>query len=432
MDSHHDHLPPRNGADVIRPALRAAATPVTALDRGLIRALMNLAGNPPVAMYLWDGEEVVAGGPDPVARVVVRGRRALARMFLAPDVGFGDCYADGLIEVEGNLVEFLESVYRAMADARPSALRTALMRWVNRPRSNSLATARANIRHHYDIGNDFYRLWLDQRMVYTCAYYPSAQSTLEEAQLAKLDHVCRKLRLEPGLSVVEAGCGWGALALHMARHYGVRVRAYNISHEQLTYAREQARLQGLEDRVTFVEDDYRNIGGTFDRFVSVGMLEHVGPEHYHTLGEVIHRSLGANGLGLIHTIGRNSPRPNNAWTERRIFPGSRPPSLSEMARIFEPWDFSVLDVENLRLHYGRTCRDWLERFERVADRVEQRFDQRFVRMWRLYLAGSVSAFTTGSLQLFQVVFAPGRSNAVPWTRYHLYRDERASDHPRRR
>jgi cyclopropane-fatty-acyl-phospholipid synthase len=430
MDSHHDRLPSQDGSEVLGRASPAPASPVTGIDRSVIRTLLKLAGNPPVTVGLWDGRVVSAGGPDPVAHLVIRDRRALLRMFLSPDVGFGDSYADGLIEVEGDLVQFLESVYRALGAAPPGVLRTVLMRWVNRPRPNSLATARDNIRHHYDIGNDFYRLWLDERMVYTCAYYRSASATLEEAQIAKLDHVCRKLRLEPGLSVVEAGCGWGALALHMARHYGARVMAYNISRQQLAYAREQARAQGLEDRVTFVEDDYRNITGRFDRFVSVGMLEHVGPEHYQALGRVIHRTLEPDGLGLIHTIGRNSPRPNNAWTERRIFPGSRPPSLSEMARIFEPWDFSVLDVENLRRHYARTCQDWLGRFDRVADRVEQTFDRRFVRMWRLYLAGSVSAFSTGSLQLFQVVFAPGASNAVPWTRYHVYREDGAGSDPR--
>jgi cyclopropane-fatty-acyl-phospholipid synthase len=258
-------------------------------------------------------------------------------------------------------------------------------------------------------------------MVYTCAYYPRAETSLAEAQVAKMDHVCRKLQLAPGQRVVEAGCGWGALALHMARHYGVEVRAYNISHQQIAFARERARAEGLEDRVTFVEDDYRTIRGRYDRFVSVGMLEHVGPEHYRELGRVIHDCLDPTGLGLVHTIGRNYPRPNNPWTERRIFPGSRPPSLSEMALIFEPWDLSILDVENLRRHYGRTCQDWLTRFERAADQVERMFDSRFVRMWRLYLAGSVAAFTTGSLQLFQVVFAPGQSNQVPWTREHLYR-----------
>jgi cyclopropane-fatty-acyl-phospholipid synthase len=410
----------------------AGTQSVTALDRWIARTLVGLAGNPDVAVALWDGQVVNAVSQNPAARLDVRERRALRRMLLAPDVGFGDSYSDGSIDVEGDLVDCLETVYRAIAVASPSLLRRQLTAWANRPRSNTLVRARDNIRHHYDIGNDFYRLWLDERMVYTCAYYPHPDATLEEAQLAKMDHVCRKLQLAPGQTVVEAGCGWGALALHMARHYGVRVRAYNISKQQLAFARARARDEELADRVEFVEDDYRNISGRYDRFVSVGMLEHVGPENYRELGRLIHGCLAPDGLGLIHTIGRNAPRPNNPWTERRIFPGSRPPSLSEMTRIFEPWDFSVLDVENLRLHYGRTCRDWLDRFERSADRVEQMFDERFVRLWRVYLAGSVAAFTTGSMQLFQVVFAPGQSDQVPWTREHLYRPAAQAEAERHR
>ena len=151
-----------------------------------------------------------------------------------------------------------------------------------------------------------------------------------------------------------------------------------------------------------------------------GCSEHVGVDNYRTLGEVAARSLKADGRGLIHSIGRNAPAPNNPWIERRIFPGSYPPSLAEMSTIFEPQEFSILDVENLRLHYARTCRAWLDRFEAAADRVAEMYDADFVRAWRLYLSGSVAAFTTGSLQLFQVVFAPGTSNAVPMTREHMY------------
>jgi cyclopropane-fatty-acyl-phospholipid synthase len=235
-----------------------------------------------------------------------------------------------------------------------------------------------------------------------------------------MDHVCRKLRLRPGQAVIEAGCGWGALALHMARHYGVTVRAFNISHEQIAYARRRARAEGLDRRVEFVEDDYRNVTGTCDAFASVGMLEHVGKGCYRQLGEVIHRCLKPEGIGLIHSIGRNQQAPPNAWLERRIFPGSYLPCLREILDVLEPWDFSVLDVENLRLHYALTLRHWLERFEKSVDRVRAMFDDPFVRTWRLYLAASLAGFSTGHIQLFQVVFAPATSNAVPWTRADLY------------
>jgi len=235
-----------------------------------------------------------------------------------------------------------------------------------------------------------------------------------------MDHICRKLHLKPGETVVEAGCGWGSLALHMARHYGVNVRAFNISRQQVIYARAVAEAAGLSDRVEYVEDDYRNIAGRFDAFVSVGMLEHVGINNYEELGKVIQRSLKEDGRGLIHTIGRNKAELMNAWIEKRIFPGAYPPTLGEMIDIFEPAGFSIIDVENLRLHYAKTLEHWLERFETADKQITEMFDQQFVRAWRLYLAGSLASFSTGWLQLFQVVFAQPDKNNLPWTRAHLY------------
>jgi cyclopropane-fatty-acyl-phospholipid synthase len=314
-------------------------------------------------------------------------------------------------------VDFLESAYRGEARSR------RLRQWAHGrsyDKRNNPSRSRDNVYHHYDIGNAFYRLWLDEQLLYTCAYFPEPDLILEQAQIAKMDHVCRKLRLQRGESVIEAGCGWGALALHMARRYGVQVRAFNLSREQVAFARERAAAEGLDGQVEFVEDDYRNIDGPCDAFVSVGMLEHVGPDHYSDLGGVMHRCLGERGRGLIHTIGRNRAMPMNPWIEKRIFPGAYPPSLREMMEIFEPWEFSVLDVENLRLHYARTLEHWLARFERSVDQVRAMFDERFVRTWRLYLSGSIAGFTTGQMQLFQVLFASPENNDVPSTRAHLY------------
>jgi cyclopropane-fatty-acyl-phospholipid synthase len=227
--------------------------------------------------------------------------------------------------------------------------------------------------------------------------------------------------------VVEAGFGWGSLARHMAKHYGVRVRAYNISRQQVAFARARAKAEGFDHLVEYVEDDYRNARGEYDAFVSVGMLEHVGMENYPTLGAVARNALKENGRGLIHTIGRNNPGKMSPWIEKRIFPGAHPPSLSETMRIFEPNGFSVLDVENLRLHYAKTLANWLERFEANAETIARETDPSFVRAWRLYLAGSLAAFTAGDLQLYQVVFAQGASNEVPWTRWHMYRDTLRQD-----
>ena len=387
--------------------------------RLLERTLARL-GNPAVEFNLWTGERIAPAGVEPVCRVRICSRTTLLAIVADPAVRFPDAYCDGRIEIEGDLVRLLESVYLAGERAPAASPLGRLVGRLHRPHVNTFAGSRANIHHHYDISNAFYELWLGQTMAYTCAYYPSAETCLDQAQIAKMDHVCRKMRLRAGESVVEAGCGWGTLALHMARHYGVKVRAFNISQEQVAYARERAEREGLAGQVEYVHDDYRNIRGRYDAFVSVGMLEHVGVENYEGLGALIARSLGENGRGLIHSIGRNYPAPMQPWIEKRIFPGACPPSLAQMARIFEPHNLSILDVENLRLHYAQTLRHWLERFELAGDRVQQMFDATFVRMWRMYLAGSVAAFTTGTLQLFQVVFATAHNNDLPRTRAHLY------------
>jgi cyclopropane-fatty-acyl-phospholipid synthase len=357
--------------------------------------------------------------PAPTHALVVHSRRALWGLARDPQFGFGEGYASGAVSIDGDFCEFLRMVVAATAKSAPQP-RT----WRRLLRRNkcSLSSSRENIHRHYDIGNDFYKLWLDDGMLYTCAYYRDPRMSLEQAQVAKMDHVCRKLRLQPGETVIEAGCGWGGFALHMARSYGVTVRAFNISREQIRYARDTARRENLDGRVEFIEDDWRNCSGTCDAFVSIGMLEHVGIENYRQLGEVIDRCLDPAGRGLIHSIGRNFPQPLNSWIERRIFPGAQPPSLGQAMEIFEGRNLSVLDVENIRLHYALTCRDWLLRFEdRLAD-VREMFDERFVRMWRLYLATSMVAFECGTLQLFQMLFAPGRSNVTPWTREYQYSD----------
>jgi cyclopropane-fatty-acyl-phospholipid synthase len=393
------------------------------VDQWLLRQVHNSTGQAPVQFGLKNSGAVCpldAGSP---VKVIFADRRTLARLLLNPEVEFGDAYSDGRIEVQGDLVRLLELVLHFRVRSNRESLFSRLFAfWLDRLQENTFTGSRKNIHRHYDLSNDFYKLWLDSRMVYTCAYFPSSSAPLEEAQAAKMDHVCRKIQLRPGEKVAEAGCGWGALAVWMAKHYGVRVRSFNISHEQILYARDCARREGLKDRVEFVEDDYRNISGRYDAFVSVGMLEHVGAEHYEELGSIIHRTIGDSGRGLLHFIGKNRPRPFSSWIRKRIFPGAYAPALRQVMKIFEPWDFSVLDVENLRLHYARTLEHWLSRFERHSNKISSMFGPDFVRAWRLYLAGSIASFRVGTLQLFQVVFAGSQCHSLPWTRAHLYAD----------
>lgn len=410
----------RHGTLAAEPRPAVPASKVYSAEKLLLARMMESLGNPPLDLVLWDGQTVTNAGAVPAARVLIRDRGALLKLIANAELGFGEMYTKERVEVQGDLVGCLEAIYRSMRSVRRGQIAQKLLAPFKAPRRNTQPRARRNIHHHYDIGNDFYKLWLDRELVYTCAYFPDATLSLEEAQTAKLDYVCRKLRLTPGETVLEAGCGWGSLALHMAKRYGVTVRAYNISRQQIAYARERARAEGMDGRVQFIEDDYRNVAGEFDAFVSVGMLEHVGTDQYQALGAVIDRSLRPAGRGLIHTIGRDYPSPMTPWIERNIFPGACPPSLSQMMQIFEPYGFSVLDVENLRLHYAKTLEHWLARYEANAARVLQMFDAAFVRTWRLYLAGSLAAFRSGDMQLFQVCFNRSGHNRIPWTRQHLY------------
>jgi cyclopropane-fatty-acyl-phospholipid synthase len=353
-----------------------------------------------------------------VGDLLVGDRRALVGLAVNANLYFGEAYMAGRIRIRGSLSEVIHGLSRSSA-ANPSRWERATAFLA---RANDVGAARRNVEHHYDLGNDFYSLWLDADMVYTCAYYADEAMTLDEAQTAKLDLVCRKLQLRPGETVIEAGCGWGALALHMARRYGVHVRAFNLSAEQLHWARARAAHEGLDDRVEFIEDDYRNVTGQCDAFVSVGMLEHVGRRSYASLADVLRRTIKrSGGRGLLHFIGRDVPRPLNAWIRRRIFPGAYVPALAEVARnVLAPAEMSIVDVENLRLHYARTLADWSDRFAAARERILARSGEEFCRTWELYLAGSEASFRTGWMQLFQIVFAPRESPPPFVTRAPLY------------
>lgn len=378
-------------------------------------------GKPPVRLVLWDGSVPYDPGRA-IGTIRFRTRAAFWKSLASPELGMGDAFTAGELSIDGDLIDVLYHCAIGIACVGQERFKRSFFGRLPVPGINSVAGSAKHIAHHYDLGNDFYRLWLDKQMVYTCAYYPSADASLERAQFAKMDHVARKLQLKPGMSVFEAGCGWGALALHMARRYGVNVCAFNISKEQLAYARERAAQTGLANRVTFIEDDYRNIRGQCDAFVSIGMLEHVGLDHYAKLGTIIKQTLAPHGHALVHSVGRARPMPVNAWLEKRIFPGSQPPSISEMMQIFEPNALVVSDIENLRLHYAQTLTEWLRRFDACIDDVQALYDDTFVRAWRLYLAGCAASFKASSLQLYQVVVTHPRHNAIPVNRAHLYQE----------
>ena len=394
----------------------ASVRRASAIDRWLVAHLQRVITPAAVRLELWDGSSPYNDSSPPLGTLVIHDRRTLVGLAAYPDLYFGESYMAGRLDVRGPLEPVIEALTRL---GRPRVT------WRDRLAltfPNTLSASRRNVHSHYDLGNDFYQLWLDHDLVYTCAYYANEQMSLDEAQIAKLDLVCRKLRLRPGERVVETGCGWGALALHMARHYGVHVCAFNISPEQLSFARERAAREGLADRVEFIDDDYRNVTGQYDAFVSVGMLEHVGRHHLKTVSSVLRRTIRPDGgRGLLHFIGRDVRCPLNAWIRRRIFPGGYTPTVAEVAtHTLGPAGMSIIDIENLRQHYARTLAHWGERFALVKDRVRQAYGDEFQRAWELYLAGSQAAFATGWMQLFQILFVPCGSAPPSWTRSDPY------------
>ncbi|MEO6041127.1 MAG: cyclopropane-fatty-acyl-phospholipid synthase family protein [Croceibacterium sp.] len=281
---------------------------------------------------------------------------------------------------------------------------------------NHEARAKANVAHHYDLGNELYRLFLDEDMQYSCAYYLRADDTLEQAQRNKLAHIAAKLDLKPGMTVLDIGCGWGGLALYLNRVAGVDVTGVTLSQQQLALARKRAAAAGVAGQVRFELTDYRRLTQTYDRIVSVGMFEHVGAKHYREFFAKCRALLKPDGVMLLHTVGRfDEPSAGDPFADKYIFPGYHLPNLSQLVRGVEQSRLIVSDVETLRLHYALTLREWLKRTRAEKDALARLHDEKFVRMWEYYLAGAISMFENGSGCNFQVQLVRDR-RALPLAR----------------
>ena len=374
------------------------------------------------------------GGSD--LRVVARlhDRSLPWKLALAPSLALGEAYMDGRFTIEsGSLRQFLEIVTSNLAalDAHPlRRVRDRLsglgLRWRRR---NPRKRARANVEHHYDLSGALYGLFLDADRQYSCGYFAEGCDTLEDAQAAKKRHLAAKLLLKPGNRVLDIGCGWGGLALDLARQADVRVQGITLSGEQLEEARARARACGLAERVRFDLLDYRDVGERFDRIVSVGMFEHVGLAHYDEFFSRLGRVLAPDGVAVVHAIGRRLPPCGmDPWISKYIFPGAYVPALSEVMAAVERSGLWVTDVEILRVHYAETLRHWYERFQENRHHARALYDERFCRMWEFYLATCEMLFRQGDLMVFQIQLAHGR-DAVPLTRDYITDHDRSSAAP---
>lgn len=349
------------------------------------------------------------------------------RLWFNPKLAVGEAYMDGTLTIEqGSLYDFLalagDNMTRAEADMVGWTDMAARM--LRRLRQfNPAGRARRNVAHHYDLSGTLYDLFLDNDRQYSCAYFPRPDASLEEAQDAKKNHIAAKLLLKPGMRVLDIGCGWGGMALSLARLEDVHVTGITLSEEQLKVARERAQRAGLAHRVEFHLRDYRHQEGRFDRIVSVGMFEHVGVNHYGAFFEKVKSLLPPDGVALLHSIGRaDGPGHTNPWIQKYIFPGGYSPALSEVMPAVERTGLYVTDIEILRLHYAETLRRWRERFQRHRDRIRELYDERFCRMWEFYLAGSEIAFRYMGHIVFQMQMSPS-VDAVPLTRDYITETE---------
>jgi cyclopropane-fatty-acyl-phospholipid synthase len=404
---------------------------MTLIDRFLDRAIQR--GELTVAFP--GGRVATYGRPDAeLGHVAIRfaDARALRQMLADPSLGTAEAYMDGRLAIErGDIRDFLTlaTANNRWEDGRGSLDASRLRRAIDNvrfriDRVNMARRARRNVAHHYDLSDRLYDLFLDADRQYSCAYFADPGDSLEQAQHAKKAHIAAKLAIEPGMRVLDIGCGWGGMALYLHRTTGAEVCGITLSQEQLKVARRRAEMAGVDAHVRFELVDYRHMTGTFDRIVSVGMFEHVGPAHYRTFFRQCRKLLSPGGVMLLHTIGRaGGPGVTDAFTAKYIFPGGYIPALSEIVRGHEGLRMHCTDIEVLRLHYAHTLAHWYDRVVAHRDAIVAMYDERFYRMWTYYLAGSEVSFRHGGLVNYQLQYARDR-HALPMTRDYMVERER--------
>ena len=367
----------------------------------------------------------VGTGSDPTVTVTFHDPKLGSKLFINPALYAGEGYMDGTLTIEdGDLFDMLDLVLANIGTAHghwAARMLKSIERIGGLLRTyNPISRAAKNVAHHYDLSSTLYERFLDEDMQYSMAYYRSPNDSLEIAQRNKVDHIATKLCLEPGMSVLDVGCGWGGLALGLHQRHGVNVTGISLSEEQLKVALDRTEKAGVGDAVRFLYQDYRDVEGAFDRIVSVGMFEHVGLPMYRTFFKTMRERLVDDGIALLHTIGRaDGPGASDSWTLKYIFPGGYAPALSEIVPHVERAGFYITDVETLRLHYAYTLKEWRRRFMDHRDEMEKIYDARFCRMWEFFLASAEASFRHACHVNFHIQMSPALE-AVPLTRDYMY------------
>lgn len=392
------------------------------INKNIVKSIAEHLSDRPFDLEYWDGEIIKYGEGEPEFKLIIKNFPSKKELLSDPSVALGEAYMKGDIDIEGDLQKFFESIIR---NKDSFMNKNTVFRLASKIKAPSLIKSKKDIAHHYDIGNDFYSLWLDKTMSYSCGYFKNPTDTLYDAQMNKIHHILKKLNLKEGEHLLDIGCGWGYLIIEAAKLYKVKALGITLSEEQFKKAKERIKQEGLEDLVDVQLMDYRNLEKSnleFDRIVSVGMAEHVGHANLPLFFKNVDSVLKESGLFLLHNITNLVETEGNKWITTYIFPGGYLPTLREELNIAADIKFRTLDVESLRLHYMKTLEEWCKNFMNHLDEERDMFDDEFLRMWHLYLATCAAAFHYWDIDIHQILFSKGINNTLPMTRKYLYED----------
>lgn len=389
------------------------------IEKSFYKKLFKDLFSDPCTVQFWDGDSEKYGDGESKFKIIFNEPLPASEIAKDPSMTFGEAFMSKKLDIEGSIEDVIESLY----NNKNSFLRNSekYLKLLSKF-TNNLKKSKENIEYHYDIGNDFYKLWLDETMTYSCGYFKSKDDTLETAQRNKVGHILKKLNIKPGQTLLDIGCGWGELIIEAAKQYKAKALGVTLSNEQYRKVKERVEKEGLQDLVDVKISDYRELKNVkFDRIVSVGMAEHLGKEHISEYFESVNNMLNEGGISLIHCITGVDRGGTNTWIDKYIFPGGYVPAFKELVDNLTAGGFYIVDVESLRRHYAYTLEHWMANFENSIEEVKKIKDETFIRMWRLYLNACAASFKCGNIDIHQILFTKGITDDIPWTRDYLYK-----------